>query len=196
MRGPGLRLERGGAGERWGSRCTHHGPDQGPISQIPTSRTATGPPRWDWPPAPRIAARRWMHAARAKSGQSAPRSLDGRVRERVDGTHTLHSTAPVILTRAGHCKRGPGSTERTRTKERTLGLGVSVRDESSGLGSPGAERHLVQPQQRLSGVRRHTSIASPLRVVCRRIRTPCTALQARVEPMRQSGPEGQRGPGA
>ncbi len=49
------------AGKRWCWRamweqCTHRGPDQGPTSQLPTSRTATGPPRWDRPPAPRIAA--------------------------------------------------------------------------------------------------------------------------------------------
>ncbi len=34
------------------------------------------------------------------------------------------------------------------------------------------------------------------RVGCRWIRTPCAALRARVEPMRQSGPKGLRGPWA
>jgi hypothetical protein len=51
-------------------------------------------------------------------GKSAARSLDVRVRERVDGTHTLHSTALITLMRAGHCTRGSGSTDRTRSMER------------------------------------------------------------------------------
>ncbi len=36
-----------------------------------------------------------MHAARAKSGPSAARSLDGRVRERGEGVPILHSTTRV-----------------------------------------------------------------------------------------------------
>ena len=77
-------------GKRWcrrgkvGSRCTHQGPIRGAERKFLPSRTATGPAPLGSASGTLFAARGQMHAARAKSGQSDARSLDGRVREWVE----------------------------------------------------------------------------------------------------------------
>ena len=54
------------------------------ANQYLSTRDATGPAPVGPASGTRLAACRRMHAARAKAGQSDARSLDGRVRERVD----------------------------------------------------------------------------------------------------------------
>ena len=77
-------------GKRWcrrgkvGSRCTHQDPIRGAKRKFLPSRTATGPAPLGSASGTLFAARGQMHAARAKSGQSDARSLDGRVREWVE----------------------------------------------------------------------------------------------------------------
>ena len=92
-----------------GKQVHTSGPDQGCRTDYLPSRTATGPAPLGSASGTQFAARGQMHAARAKSGQSDARSLDGRVREWAGGTRRLHSTARITLIRAGHGLQGPGT---------------------------------------------------------------------------------------
>ncbi len=84
---------KSGAAGAWRGRSIHQDPIRGP-KRFPASRPAPDEPRLG-SEANRASAQSWMHAARAKSGASAARSLDGRVRERCGGPPVLHSTTRV-----------------------------------------------------------------------------------------------------
>ena len=94
-------------GKRWcwrgneRSRCTHHGPDQGPTG-IPTSRTAMGP---DPLGSGSGTQARGVKVVACSPGQSAARSLDGRVRaephprRRSDGRSSAHVNRFTVASR-------------------------------------------------------------------------------------------------
>ena len=91
-----------------GSRCTHHGPDQG-CQSIPVDTRCDGP---------RPGGTGLRHPARGVStdacspgeGRAIRCPVAGRARKGVGGgTLRLQSTARVTLISAGHSMRGPGS---------------------------------------------------------------------------------------
>jgi hypothetical protein len=101
VRGPSLRRERGGAGERCGSRCIQHRPNQGPTSRIPTSRTATGPPRWDRPPAV-------AEYGGGKGGKGGYRVAARPVLEAREEWRAVHASSGWVLCLLAVGRRGDG----------------------------------------------------------------------------------------
>jgi len=168
------------AGQR-GSRSTHPDPIRGATCEYP-HRTASGA-------RPRVGncgsrkACRWLDACSPGEGRAArwvAQSLDGRGKGAGRKPHMLYSATRVTHrtapSRALHARlwavnvRGPGH----RT---TLGLGVSVRGESRGLGSPEAGPMPPRgPPWRRTGnrVRSHLRHHAP--------QGPCWTRQARTHP--------------
>jgi hypothetical protein len=84
-----------------GNRFTHHGPYQGLTTTIPTSRTVTGPASLGSDYGTQVRSV-MMDACSPGEVRAKPNQLPGCctrfVRELVDGTLRLHSTAQVLNT--------------------------------------------------------------------------------------------------
>ncbi len=137
-----------------------------------------------------------MHAARAKSGQSAAQSLDGRVRERVrwypyapqygshhpDAGRALHARPWVNETdpyQGMHPRAGRASEGQIRGTRKSGSRAAHGATAAASIG------HSLAPVNRFP--RCESGVGW--------IRTPCAVERARVEPERRSGPEGLRDPG-